>query len=52
MQTVDSKILQNQLEALDKAITHGPVKESNTVARKTPYAPYDVVFTTGRGTEG
>ncbi|QNA83480.1 hypothetical protein G4G27_05275 [Sphingomonas sp. So64.6b] len=48
MKAVDSKTLQNQLESLDKAIVNGVPKEGITVARKTPFEPWDAVFG-GRG---
>ncbi|MES2057645.1 MAG: hypothetical protein V4564_17050 [Pseudomonadota bacterium] len=49
MKSIDSKSLKNQFEALDKAIVNTGAKTVSTIARKTPYEPFDVFTSGGRG---
>ncbi|WEK00324.1 MAG: hypothetical protein P0Y59_01095 [Candidatus Sphingomonas phytovorans] len=51
MKSVDSKALRMQFDMLGKAIVRETARENTTVARKTPYEPYDAIFT-GRGSGG
>jgi hypothetical protein len=51
MESKEAKILQAQLDRLNRAVVESSSKATETVARKTMYEPLDAIFT-GRGSGG